>query len=370
MNQIQNTRIGYVGHSKNLEHPADRRRLAGWADSTGIILETENPLESDLLIITNAANFSYWIKRAQQPVILDLVDGYIGESPHFFKDLIRNILRSRNGSSSLSWITYTRHIKYACRESAAIVVASPEQKKLLMEFNQNVWVITDDHHEIDLEVRKQIHLEPKIDNTCSNHHLFWEGLGFTLKHFKSIARELDQFLYNNNWGMYLVTVHKFKRWGATFGNIHTEKLIRKFFPLSFRKIMIVPWSLENLVTYAKASNLAIIPINLNDRFATMKSENKLLSMWHLGLPTFCSEIPSYLRLEKEIGHKKFCINLEKWNESLIRFDQEINIKSNHHFLFKNYIDSAHSHEVLIKNWTQLIVSTLSSFRTSKDGSNT
>ena len=102
-------KIGYVPHSKDLSHPADRRRIAFWADEIGLDLEITNPRASNVLFLSSAANFGYWLKRAQQPVILDLVDGYIGENPKFSTDFMRNIVRTFRGSSSFFWITYTRN---------------------------------------------------------------------------------------------------------------------------------------------------------------------------------------------------------------------------------------------------------------------
>ena len=45
--------------------------------------------------------------------------------------------------------------------------------------------------------------------------------------------------------------------------------------------------------------MSIIPIDSVDKFATLKSENKLLSMWSLGLPVLFSCIPSYSRVATE-----------------------------------------------------------------------
>ena len=198
-------RVGYVPYSINLLHPADRRRLASWATEKKIELNTANPLDSDVLVLSNAANFGYWLKRAKQPVILDLVDGYLGENPSFLKDVARNAIRSLQGSSSLHWITYTKHLRYACKVSQTVVVASPEQRELVLKLNSNVHVILDDHSEIDsvfASATQKVSTEPEP-------YIFWEGFGFTLKHFKFMAPDLDRFLKEFNWGMNLVTVEEF-----------------------------------------------------------------------------------------------------------------------------------------------------------------
>lgn len=207
-------RIGYVPYSKSLLHPGDRRRLGMWAESKGIELELINPLNSDLLVLSNAANFGYWIKRATQPVVLDLVDGYLGESPSFFYDFLRNLLRTMRGTSSFHWIIYTRHLKAACQSSSLVIVASEEQALFVKQYNQNVRVILDNHSELIMSKCLSESSPILQESFFVNPFILWEGFGYTLKHFEFMADELDEFLSSSNWRMCLVTVRKFHRWGG------------------------------------------------------------------------------------------------------------------------------------------------------------
>ena len=50
-------RVGYVPNSQDLGHPADRRRLAFWAHEKNLELNVKNPLDSDILILSGAANY-------------------------------------------------------------------------------------------------------------------------------------------------------------------------------------------------------------------------------------------------------------------------------------------------------------------------
>ena len=355
--EVGNLKIGYVGYSPDLKHPADRRRMCSWATQKVNTLLIKNPLESDLLVITNAANFGFWLARAKQPVILDLVDGYLGEDPGFIRDFFRNLLRSFGGTSDLKWLTYTRHLKFACKMSSAIVVASTEQKKVVEKYNSNVWVIEDDHHEIELEKIEQERVAQNPKNM-----IFWEGLGYTLKHFETISKELDRFLFESDWGMYLVTVEEYKRWGGKFGRVRTFNQIKKMFPLSHQKISIIPWSLHNLVKYAKMSKFAIIPIDVLDKFAMLKSENKLLSMWHLGLPTLCSSTPAYMRLENGLKAFNFCVDSSDWHKSLVKFSSMTSSSSGENSIVKIYVDLRHTHDHIVNKWDTLLERVMSDQR--------
>ncbi len=354
----ENVRVGYVPYSGDLQHPGDRRRLAIWAKDNSIELEIENPLESDLLVLSNAANFGYWLKRARQPVILDLVDGYLGEHPRFMKDATRNIVRSIRRTSDLRWITYTKHLRYACQKSAAIIVASHEQRDIILEFNKNVHIILDDLSELGSPAPDSLHLISNAEQDSPKQWIFWEGFGFTLNHFQPVASEIDRFLKNSGWGMYLVTNVEFSKWGGYIGKVKARSLINKWFPLSASNIVIVPWSLKNLTDFAHRSTIGIIPIDLEDKFAVLKPENKLLSMWKLGLPCLFSPIHSYKRVAVASEQESSIVTPSQWLSALQRIANSQTERAQMRAAGQNYLEINHSHEALVSKWNRAITETL------------
>ena len=73
-------RIGYVPNSSNLGHPADRRRVVYWAKSRGheIVLDLES--KYDVLLLSSRADLTAKTQETNRyPIILDLVDGYLGD---------------------------------------------------------------------------------------------------------------------------------------------------------------------------------------------------------------------------------------------------------------------------------------------------
>lgn len=351
-------RVGYVPYSKDLTHPADRRRLASWASEKKIILNVHNPLDSDVLVLSNAANFGYWLKRAKQPVILDLVDAYIGEDPTFIRDFLRNLLRSVRGTSSINWLTYTRHLKKAIELSNCVIVASQEQRESLLSYNDNVRIILDDHSELDNAL---ILAKRSVTNKmCNLHreHLFWEGFGYTIKHFEEIAQDLDAYLYRENLGLYLVTNINFPKWGGYLGNIETKALIRKLFPISHTSVHIINWTVSNVATAAANSTLGLIPIKANDKFGQLKSENKLLSMWHLGLLAIYSPIPSYVRTGATAGFNLGCQEGGEWEPLIQSCLNNPKLTQAYFTLSSKYLDDFHSHKILVSQWDEIIKSCL------------
>jgi hypothetical protein len=346
-------RVGYVPYSKNLQHPGDRRRLATWAKSAVIELQIEKPNESEILFLSSGANLSYWIRKAKQPVVIDLVDGYLGENPIFIRDFTRNFVRSLKGRSSYSSITFSRELKKACRSAAAVVVASPEQAKDVEPYNQNVFVILDDHTELDgariLRDSKHLHGE-------TSKLIFWEGYGYTLKHFKMIASELDLFLSQQKYQMLVVTNTSFARWGGYIGRVKTSDLFKKWLPLSHKSVEIIPWSIEKVIESASLCDFAIIPVDTEDRFANLKPENKLLSMWHLGLPTLFSNTKAYSRVANAVGLSEMCIESNEWFKALTNL--ELNGNSSKMQNVDDYLMKFHVRDVLVSKWQNVVDSVL------------
>jgi hypothetical protein len=343
-------KVGYVPYSRNLQHPGDRRRLNLWAKSNASPLEIMNPLICDVLVLSNAANFNYWLSRAKVPVVLDLVDGYLGENPSLVKDFSRNLLRSFLGKSDFASITYTRAVKRACRKASAVIVASVEQSNLVRPFNQNVHVILDDHSEFRGENSDESGRVPRSDNK----YIFWEGFGFTLKHFEFIAAELDEYLHENDLNLVMVTDIVFPRWGGKYGNIYTEDLIRKWFIKSADRINLVPWTVPNVLEWASKSLFAIIPIDTDDHFANLKSENKLMSMWQLGLPVIFSDTPAYRRVSSRLDLGRWCVPRDKWRETLASIKVHELISDNSKV--ESFISQEHAPSVLAQKWESVILS--------------
>jgi hypothetical protein len=342
-----NPTVGYVPYSNDLSHPGDRRRLNSWATNIGIELNTTSPLDSDILVLSNNANFNYWLARSKVPTIIDLVDGYLGETPNLTRDILRNVVRSFKGKSQFHSITYTRALKEACRRASAVIVASEEQRIDVLKFNSNVYVIPDNLSELNSYLDKASFNTKKRRNI-----IFWEGYGFTLKHFAQLSLELDTFLVDNDFELALVTNLKFARWGGYIGKIDTAKLVKKMFPSSSSRIIIVPWTLDNLFEFASKSKFAIIPINARDKFAYLKPENKLISMWRLGLPTIFSPIPSYVRVSDEANLSEYCVNQDDWLE---RLDWVANFNDNE-FWEKSLseINTNYSEQVILSKWNEVI----------------
>jgi hypothetical protein len=349
----QKLTIGYVPYSKDLSHPGDRRRVGIINDSLTFNLEVGSPLNCELLVLSGASNLNYWIKRTNKPVILDIVDGYLGERPSLLQDALRNLVRASNKSSNFSALTYSRALKRACTDASAVIVASPEQAEQVLQFNKNVFVILDDHSELDFSQKLRAE---SVSQASEEKCIFWEGFGYTIKHFKIIAPYLDKFLLENKFKLVLLTNITFPRWGSYIGTIDTSRVIKRLFPLSYKKIEIIPWTLNKVIEKASQSNFAIIPVDTTDKFADLKPENKLMSMWHLGLPTLFSNTKAYQRVADEVGISSMCIKQDDW-EIALRNLELAEIRDSMPKAI-NYINEYHTRKILLEKWEKVFETVL------------
>jgi len=260
----------------------------------------------------------------------------------------------------LKWVTYTNHVRSACRKSDGVIVASKEQGDVVLKFNRNVFVILDDHSELDSITSTRKENPNDLPLLPSSNNLFWEGFGFTLKHFQPIAADLDKFLFESGWGMYLLTHEQFPRWGGYIGRVNTRHLVEKWFPLSKKAIQVIPWSIKNLIYIADNSKLGLIPIDTHDKFAALKPENKLLSMWHLKLPVIFSNTPSYSRLALESKQERACIKNGNWVDALTIFTQSSEEREELKRLGMTYISEHHTHRILMNKWSSALENLMAS----------
>jgi len=336
-------RIRYVGHSPDLSHPADRRRIGLLADTEEFEIVSPTSINFDYTLLTPNANLTRYLKNKQgRPVYLDIVDGYLSTARNPLEDLARNILRSYQKKSSLGSITYTNHLKRSIREADGCVVASVEQLSSIRHLNQNISVISDCHMELS-----RIIYNPKM---CG---ILWQGFGSNLKHLLHIAPELDLVIQKNDLSLFVMTERRYKKFGNLIYNQETMKLLRRKFPKSFERVEFVDWSIPNFTKTAEKSGLGIIPITPDDKFAQMKAENKLLELFSIGLPVLTSETPAYKRVFDEVGQGDNCVSEGKWGERIEAVMSDSGKRVKMQMAGSDYIRSFHQKKSKVEKWRRV-----------------
>lgn len=341
--------VTYLAHGADLSHPADRRRIRIWAEHFGVDLNLGPPGKNDVLVLNGRQNFDFWLRRHRGPVVIDLVDGYMSYEPTFLEDFSRNVVRCLSGLSQIRHITFSRHLRFALPKASAVIVSSKEQKIDVAKLNTRVYDILDDHSELVTSNS----LPQALKRKDTPFTILWEGFGVTLKHLLSQSASIDDYLYESGSRLIVVTEKTFFRWGTRFGRQVASELLSVFFPKSIKQIELRGWSLEDLKKSASEADIAIIPIDMNNKFAVTKPENKLLSFWQLGIPVLCSPIPSYARVVRNCGLEKILVEPNLWHETLWKIFSDNGLEDSLNQA-QWYLRLNHSKAVLARKWEEAL----------------
>jgi hypothetical protein len=345
-------KIGYIPNTVNLGHPADRRRLVYWANMRGHEIIQDLNRKHDVLILSGRANLTRWAKmESRSPLILDLVDGYLGEEP-LWRDLVRGTGKVITGHNSGTLRPYRKIVSEACQLAQAVVCSTIEQKETIIPFCTNTHTILDFHEEFPmLPFNRDLQSEsfPK---------LMWEGLPFTAKGLLLLESSLVKIRESNTISLEVVTDLEYPLFLGKYFSQSTAKIlgdIPKILGVNFK---LTKWGLEAVIEAAKKSHIAILPLDPFGTLNPLKPENRLLMMWRMGLPTLTSPSLAYLRVMSETQVNGICHSSKDWHEKLIKLMESVELRQESVEKGQQYIRDKHSKEILLNSWDKVFESVL------------
>jgi hypothetical protein len=302
-------RIGYVPYSLRLDAPGDRRRFCYYAQQRQIPFEVANPARSyDIVVLSGWADVTTW-SRYPRPakLVYDIVDSYLAVPRIGVKQLGRGIAKRLAGQTRHLALDYRRAIMRMCERADAIVCASEEQRAELLTLNPNVHVI--------LDYPGELILTPKTDYRAGQpFRIVWEGLPYNLGAFTDIADVIRELTRTFGVKLRVITNREFYTYARRFGKRRSEAILDSLFD----DYELFEWNASRMPTLIRECDLAVIPIDMSDRLARGKSENKLVLMWRLGMPTVTAATPAYVRTMHDAGVDMACDSPGSWNQTLAR----------------------------------------------------
>ena len=333
---MRKLKIGYLGHSSTGLAPADRRRMLFWAKRRGHEVKYGFDGKCDVRVVTTSSNLSQILaEKKTTPVVFDLCDAYhIPWSTSV--DFLLEMNRNRRHLRLPSFHRFSEVVREFMRFADFTVFSSPEQESYGMGFAKISSNILDFHSEIpDL---------PFHSSKSKTLNLFWEGQVTSLYSLESLLSELDSEATARIGCVNLLTNQYSKLLLSSFINIRTEMKFSKLFNLGFA-VNRVDWTLENIYSISKRSNLTLIPVSDN-LFTQLKPENRILISWKLGLPVIADSTPSHLRLERTLNLP--LVYHRDWSYSLNSFNSEQ--AEEQVIAGKEYLKENHSEDLLLKKW--------------------
>ena len=349
---MKTLRIGYVPNSKKLDAPGDRRRIVFWAKARGHEIVTNLDDKFDVLVLSERSDLGFFVNRKiKAPIIFDLVDGYLAReslAKDWFRGTSKVVTRQLSGLPR----PFTQFVQDMCITASAVICSSPEQSELISKHSKNVHVILDSHDEIPW-----LEFQGNGDKFKTNRNLLWEGLPVTLGGIKNLSQPLIHENREYGTGIKFVTDQEYYRLLGQYFPASTGKLLSNLLGPMSRDTELISWNVENLVSSAKLSRAAIIPVMLSNKLQYFKPENRLLIMWKLALPTIVSATPSYRRVSNISGSDIVSKDNSEWAEKLTLLHNQ-DYAEDLVRRGQDYLKTNHTKEILLLKWDNAFESVL------------
>ncbi len=323
---------------------ADRRRILYWATARNhSIVDSRDP-SADLIVITSSADLGFWAKaKTSKPIILDVVDGLIGEQS-MSKDLFRGYAYWATRKSSNTFPKpYRNLILDVARKCSVVICSSPEQVMEWAKYQINAIDILDIHDEI-----------PKIvglnrNRSTSSNQIFWEGLPATLGSM-SLLNEFFDSNRDEEYLLHILTNLNGFKYMNKFGKVDLDTALSRQLVHSNLTINKVQWSPKDVASYANLSTIGVIPIVGFKGYNHLKAENRLLIMWRLGLPVLTSPLDSYSRVMRVAKIDGICHDAFDWKVKMSNLSKSSDLRKEFIQKSHSYLENKHKTSDLLEKW--------------------
>ena len=345
-------RIGYIPNSPDMGHPADRRRVIYWARNRGHEVTSDLSSKCDVYLLSGRANLTKWSELENRPpLILDLVDGYLGKE-HLWRDWVRGAGKVLTGHNSGAIRPFRKIVAEACQLAQGVICETVEQRETILPYCPNTHSILDFHEEFPMLPFKN---DPLSENFPS---LMWEGLPFTAKGLLLLEKAFLDISNSHTISLEMVTDLEYPLFLGKYFKQNTEEILQKVPKILGPRFRITEWNLAEVVEAAQRSHIAVLPLDPSGTLNPLKAENRLLMMWRIGLPTLASPSLAYKRVMNATGVDGICSNPEEWKEKISELMESVELRKESVDRGQQYIRDTHSERIVLEAWDRLFESVL------------
>ncbi len=336
--------------SPALDEPVDRRRFPFYARQREIVFELAEPGGAyDIVVLSPRADIVGWARLQRGTrLVFDLTDPYL-TLPRGLRSRLRGIVKFAAGEITRPTLDYVACIARMCERADAVVVTSATQRDQAAKFNDRVHEILDAHE--DLITRR------KVDYSIGGRaELVWEGLPYNVHTLREIMPALDAIDREIPVQLRVVSAPTYTRVSSHFWSVETERRVATLGPTA----RFHPWSETTLAETVTRADMAVIPLPLDRPFMAGKSAQKLILMWHLGVPTLTSPTPAYEAEMRRAGLEMTCRATDDWRAALLRFLTDENARAEAGQKARRYAEEHHGTEAVLARWDAAFESALGS----------
>ena len=326
----------------------DRRRFVYYAKHRNFKIANPGDDNLDCIVATENTDLSVIRRRyPHTPIIYDLVDAYL-VSDSALDDTLRSIAKFSTGQIKPTLLPFTKVVARNCRIADAVICSSPEQQKLVLDYNTNVNVILDSHDEFQFtKFSKKVLHQPS---------LFWEGSPYTLPAIGQYSEAFQRLGNVQEFVLNLVTDEYYFKYLGKFGKTNTSDSNHTTLQNLGCKYRFVEWSLENVTKTAENAKIGLVPVNVKSAFQSLKPENRMLIMWRLGLPCLVSATPSHLRVARETKLENTFQDSEDLYFQLSNMLQSPEMQEENVKRGQVYLAEYHNLDIFLSSWDKVIAS--------------
>lgn len=306
--RLADARIGYDGYRADFDHPGDRRRFSAYAEMRGLSYERAAiDRNYDLVLVTHNGDIAGWTARKQREgerlkFVFELVDSYFVQTG-LTRRLLKGSARYLLGTDSRPSPDFQKTLIRACEAADAVICSTEEQRDTIGRYNPNVH-LSFDWFGNDLG-------SPKTSYARGDRlRIVWEGQAVTLENLLALRPVLNAF--KDRIEIHVVTDPILHRYFGRFAKSDSREILRSI----DARIVFHPWERETFSRLITESDLAVIPIDLNQPMMRGKPENKLVLLWKLGMPVLTASTPAYERAMASAGLDMACASLAEWRDKL------------------------------------------------------
>tara|TARA_B100000886_G_scaffold313534_1_gene250229 strand:+ start:1580 stop:2638 length:1059 start_codon:yes stop_codon:yes gene_type:complete len=346
--------IIYIGASKDLSHPSDRRGYPEFKKRNSYLKNENNfsfkeKLKILFLCPSNIELIKKFIENSKNKsnkkyrLILIYTDFYHADNNKIISK-IRNIYRNimyRNNDDYIDLITNI------IRRADKLVLGSSFQREAIIsilgdEIRSKTFFI-EDYIEKDF-------INKYKENNKNNLNIIWEGIGYgaLLPLIQLLIVSYKSLKNNIKIKIFFLTDPYISLVGKI---VFPTSFLFKFINLFNSKLIYKKWSKENLIKYSKLSQIAIITINSMEKRSYYKPANKPRLFSSLGLKyIFVPNIPDYKLFSKKYKNLTLFYSI---NDLFFKI-KELFIKKQK---FDNNFDifNAKEHNIMVdKKWKNIL----------------
>jgi len=340
--------IGYLPLSNDFEKPGDKRRFVYYANKRNLNFEVADPSKKyDLVVLSQSADLSIWhdYDIGGAKVVYDLIDSYLSVPRKEIKGSLRGLAKFISRKSKYLRLNQWKAIESMCLRADAVICSTEEQAKDIRPFCKNVHEILDVHSSVQNKI-KEDYKSSKVFN------IVWEGIADNTYSFQALKSVFAQLEEKYEIALHFVTDLSYLKYLGKFGKTYTKDALEGL----SKRVYLYEWNEIMCSEIISSSDLAIIPIDLNNPLVKGKPENKLLLFWRMGVPVIASATPAYERAMKKAGLNMTCTNNKDWFHMLDKYISSHESRELAGIAGKRIAEEDYSEEDILRRWDKVFES--------------